>query len=161
MSDGKPLPSVATHIASNTTSLPACYVLKLAKQMPVCIDQARIISKITGIEFPNITQESNLISLMASQCFPGKHILQRSYAFYATLPDQSHCYYVNGASDDMKGILVDKVPFTHPSHVPRILGFLRKQALFNVIIGSVIRQLHGTGKQNINLVENYFWLFRV
>lgn len=143
-SEGKNMPLVQAHSASNTTQLPACFVLKLARPLPLYLDQARKISKITGIEFPNINEQCNLFSLMANQYF-SKQISERTTAFYAAMPDQHHCYYVNGDPGDLKGILIEKIAFTHPSHVPRILVFLRQQVLFNVIIGSVIRHLQKTG----------------
>lgn len=146
VSEGKNLPQVAAHTASNSTLLPAVFVLKLAKPLPVCVDQARKISKITGIEFPNIATDSNLITLIAKQCFPGQNIPEHTSAFFSSLPDQSHCYYVNGSSDEIKGITLERVSFTHPSHVPQILVHLRQQVLFNVVISSIIRQMHEPGK---------------
>ncbi|KAJ6225072.1 hypothetical protein RDWZM_003617 [Blomia tropicalis] len=141
MSDGKNLPQVVAHTASNSTQLPACFVLKLSKSLPISIEQIKTISKVTGIDFPNVNQQSNLITLMANQIFTIKHIAEKTSSFYATLSDQNHCYYVNGNSVGIKGILVEKIPFTHPSNVPRILMYLRQQVLFNVIMGSIIRQL--------------------
>lgn len=42
-------------------------------------------------------------------------------------------------SKSMDGILINNIPFTHPCHVPQILGFLRQQALFNSVVASCIR----------------------
>lgn len=145
MSDGKNLPQVVAHTASNSTQLPACFVLKLSKPLPISIEQIKTISKVTGIDFPNVNQQSNLITLMANQIFTIKHIAEKTSSFYTTLSDQNHCYYVNGNSVGIKGILVEKIPFTHPSNVPRILMYLRQQVLFNVIMGSIIRQLEDIG----------------
>lgn len=143
--DGKnPLPQFSMHSSSNATSLPACFVLKLEKPLPICHELAQNICKKTGIEFPNIHSKSNLIDLLAKQLFPNYNHHQ-SASFCAELPGQNHCYYVNGSPENIDGILIDKIPFTHPTHVPQILIFLRQQVLFNVILGSIIRQFKKTG----------------
>lgn len=121
-------------------------MLRLTKPLPICIDQAREIGKITGIELTNIAQESNLIELIAALCLPGQRVFERNDAFYAALPDQNHCYYINSSSEDIKGILIERIAFTHPTHVPKVLNCLRKQVRFNVIISSIIRQMDVTGE---------------
>ena len=150
-SEGKNMPLVNAHSASNTTLLPACFVLKLTKPLPFSVNQARKISKITGIEFSNINEGSNLISLMTKQFF-SKPVSQKGISFYSVLPDQNHCYYMNKNSNNIQGILVNKVAFTHPSNVPRILVFLRQQVLFNVVFSSVIRHPKEFGKFVIYLI---------
>ena len=142
--DGKNLPQVSRHSSSNTNSLPACFVLKLANPLPICHDQAKKICNETGIDFPNLNEKRNLIDLLAKQMLPNFNY-SKSSSFFATLPGQNHCYYVNGNPEVNDAILIDKIPFTHPTHVPKILVCLRQQVLFNVIIGSIIRQLKKSG----------------
>ena len=63
--------------------------------------------------------------------------------FYTKLPDQEHCYYLGNSLNGrcLEGTLITSIPFTHPTHVPQILVFLRQQVLFNVILGSCIRKM--------------------
>lgn len=143
----KKFPEILNHNASNSSQVLAEFVLRLTRPLPICSDQAREIGKITGIELNNIAQESNLIELIASQCLPGQRVCERNNgAFYAALPDQSHCYYLNSSSEEIKGILIERIAFTHPTHVPKVLNCLRKQVRFNVIIASIIRQMDVTGE---------------
>lgn len=57
------------------------------------------------------------------------------------LPDQEHCYFVNEGLSQLEGVSTTTVPFTHPTHVPQILVFLRQQVLFNALVGSCVRKL--------------------
>src|SRR5439155_17306503 len=63
-------------------------------------------------------------------------------SYYAKLPDQQHAYFIHEQGHPhLEGILLTSIPFTHPTHVPQILVFLRQQVLFNVVVGSCIRKL--------------------
>lgn len=152
----KKFPEIIHHLASNSTHVPAVFVLRLTKPLPVCTEQAQEIGKITGIELANIGNESNLIELLAAQCLPGRRRSGTSGAFYAALPDQSHCYWLNSSEDTLKGILVEKIAFTHPTHVPKVLMCLRKQVRFNVIISSIIRQMDVLGEFGFLIVKCIF-----
>lgn len=154
--DGKNLPHFLSISTMNSQSLPAYYVLRLTQPLPICLDLVHKIVKLTGIQRKE-NELNSLISLLTKvliskdqKPLPNCH----SQAFYTVLPDQNHCYYVN--NDDivngclkgtnfstfLSGILIETIPFTHPTHVSRILVYLRQQVLFNVILGSVIRQLN-------------------
>lgn len=140
----------------NSQSLPAYYVLRLTQPLPICLDLVHKIVKLTGIQRKE-GELNSLISLLTKVLISNDQkgsTLQNchSQAFYTVLPDQNHCYYVNNDeivngglkgsnfSTFLSGILIETIPFTHPTHVSRILVYLRQQVLFNVILGSVIRQ---------------------
>ncbi|WAQ93871.1 MED1-like protein [Mya arenaria] len=58
-----------------------------------------------------------------------------------TLPDQQHAYYLNGSTEGVLGgygCLVRKIPFTHPTMVPKVLSLLRQQLVFNSVLSSVV-----------------------
>jgi mediator of RNA polymerase II transcription subunit 1 len=44
-----------------------------------------------------------------------------------------------GDNNHMIGMIVSKVQFTHPTHVPKILIYLRQQLVFNTFITSCVR----------------------
>ncbi|KPM12059.1 Mediator of RNA polymerase II transcription subunit 1-like protein 2 [Sarcoptes scabiei] len=161
--DGKNLPQFLSHTSMNSQTLPACYVLRLLRPLPICIDMIRKIYKLTGISQKFTTNnETELIALLKEQYLQSDQILSSQedrdsskrkspIPFYTVLSDQSHLYYVNSLneitdeenneeplSSMLIGTVVEKIPFTHPTHVPRILVFLRQQVLFNIILGSVI-----------------------
>ncbi|CAN7996174.1 unnamed protein product, partial [Ixodes hexagonus] len=69
-----------------------------------------------------------------------------------TLPDQHHCYYLSG-SPDLQGVLVSGVQFTHPTHVPQILVFLRQQLLFNSLIASCVRPASRQNAESSHMFE--------
>lgn len=141
--NAQPMPHFHQTKNANSNMLPARFILKLSKPLPISLEIARKIICLTGIELADIgsREPRSLISLIAQQTL-GRNA---SSPFYTTLPDQQHCYYVNEA-EMIKGILIEKIPFTHPTNVPRILNDLRLQIMFNVILGSLVRQVHGPGR---------------
>jgi mediator of RNA polymerase II transcription subunit 1 len=145
--EGKNLPQFSALTNLNSTQLPACFVLKLQKPLPTSIDILRKITAVTAIEFNYdlINKREPLISLIAKQLFSSQ---TSSTPFYVKLPNQQHCYHLNESCDKLNGVVITSIPITHPTHVPRILVHLRQQVLFNVIIGSFIRQ---TSKPGIKL----------
>lgn len=40
---------------------------------------------------------------------------------------------------NQQGVEIGSIPFTEPSQVPKVLGLLRQQAMFNTLISSCIR----------------------
>lgn len=146
----KAMPSFSAVSNLNSCTLPAYFVLKLTRPLPMSLELAQQISAITKIDWlANFSRGEQLISLIAKQVVPEKE-RQRTLngltsqlltgPFYVKLPDQEHCYHMND-EQHMDALMVTTVPFTHPSHVPQILVLLRQQVLFNVIIGSCIRKL--------------------
>ena len=160
--EGKSLPQFAASSNLNSSSLPACFMLKLQKPLPASLEIMKKISGVTGIDLLN-SQESNaslepttcLMSLIAKGilCEKDKKKLETINSttdinFYVKLPDQQHSYFVHqlvrsspDSSSHLSAQPLTSIPFTHPTHVPQILVFLRQQVLFNVIMGSCIRKL--------------------
>ncbi len=61
------------------------------------------------------------------------------------LPDQQHCYFLNGDAPvqdgrSLQGALVSKIPFRHPAQVPLLLDIIRHQAAYNNLIASCVKR---------------------
>ena len=149
--EGKNLPQFSALTALNSTQLPACFVLKLQKPLVTSLDILKKIRADTNIEFNHelINKSEPIIQLIAKQLLTSKKDFQANGPFYVKLPNQSHCYHLNEDCDKLDGVVITSIPITHPTHVPRILVHLRQQVLFNVIIGSFIRQTIKTDVSNI------------
>lgn len=154
--DGKSMPCPAAISNLNSTSLPACFVLKLVKPLPVSLDMVRKISSLTAIDFvpaESLTGAQSLIHLIAQSILSEKEREKlsesegncRDRSYYVRLPDQEHAYFVHQDMPQLLGLTLSSIPFTHPTHVPQILVFLRQQVLFNVIIGSCMRKVSSFG----------------
>ena len=63
--DGKNLPQFAALSNLNSSSLPACFVLKLTKQLPISLEILNKISGVTSIEFSHQQTSYSLIHLIA------------------------------------------------------------------------------------------------
>ncbi|ROL47992.1 Mediator of RNA polymerase II transcription subunit 1 [Anabarilius grahami] len=73
--------------------------------------------------------------------------LAQTMRFYASLPGQQHCYFLNGDAPVqdgrcLQGALVSKIPFRHPAQVPALLDIIRHQAAYNTLIGSCVKKTH-------------------
>ncbi|XP_067138483.1 mediator of RNA polymerase II transcription subunit 1-like [Centruroides vittatus] len=151
--EGKSLPSFAALSNLNSTTLPASFVLHLPNSIPMATNLIKKIQAVTNIECADMTTCQSLLSLIIKDMSEGKLECRSDQGLYVTLPDQHHCYFLN-AINDLQGALVSAIPFTHPTHVPQILVFLRQQMLFNTVIGSCVRP---TSKQNIDSA----WIFEI
>ncbi|CAG0898547.1 unnamed protein product [Cyprideis torosa] len=66
-----------------------------------------------------------------------------SHPFLVTLPDFRQSFYLDWSScSSFMGMEVFSIPFSHPSHVPKVLQVLRKQALVNHLLSSCLRKTH-------------------
>ncbi|XP_035216404.1 mediator of RNA polymerase II transcription subunit 1-like, partial [Stegodyphus dumicola] len=138
--EGKSLPSFAALSNLNSTTLPANFVLKLPKPIPMATSLAKKIQAVTNAklsDFADFSTVQPLLSVIINDTSNGK-LSVGDQGLYVTLPDQHHCYILN-SSPDLEGVMVSSIPFTHPTHVPQILVFLRQQMLFNTVINSCIR----------------------
>ncbi|KAG8199086.1 hypothetical protein JTE90_016223 [Oedothorax gibbosus] len=138
--DGRSQPQFAALSNLNSTVLPANFVLKLAKPIPMATNLVRDIQNITNAKIPDCSDLGNappLLSVIINDTSNGK-LSPGDQGLWVTLPDQHHCYFLN-SSPDLQGVMVSSIPFTHPTHVPQILVFLRQQMLFNTVISSCIR----------------------
>ncbi|GLV34478.1 Mediator complex subunit 1 [Carabus blaptoides fortunei] len=136
--NGKNTPSYAPLSNQNSAILPACFVLRLNKPLPMCVSLVRRIQQITDMECGDMSSTHPLMSLTTQHVSAGKLDCAQNKGLFVTLPDQHHCYFMT-ESKSMDGILVNNIPFSHPCHVPQILVYLRQQALFNSVVASCIR----------------------
>ncbi|XP_034948266.1 mediator of RNA polymerase II transcription subunit 1 [Chelonus insularis] len=137
---GKNTPSYAPLTGANSSMLPACFVLKLAKKMPMCLELVHRIQKVTEMECVDVSAPQPILSLIVQHASGGQLDCRNNRGLYVTLPDQQHCYFMT-ENKSMEGVLVGSIPFTHPAHVPQILGCLRQQALFNTLVMSCVRSM--------------------
>lgn len=65
-------------------------------------------------------------------------------------------------NSDLQAYIVQSIPFSHPSHISKILPLLRRQALFNSFVASCIRPKATEGKLfNISCGETNFYSFQM
>lgn len=81
--------------------------------------------------------------------------------FAQVLPDQLHCYFLNGDAPvqdgrSLQGALVSKIPFRHPAQVPLLLDIIRHQAAYNTLIGSCVKY-PSIKEGKIWLLSYYAW----
>lgn len=150
--NGKNTPSYAPLTSQNSALIPACFVLKLNRPMPMCVALLRQIQAITDLEIADCSSTHPLLSLIAKHTSDGKLDSSNNRGLFVTLPDQTHCYFMT-ESRSMQGVLVSNIPFTHPAHVAQILVFLRQQALFNTLIASCIRPNSNQDLENMVVLE--------
>ncbi|PSN37768.1 hypothetical protein C0J52_13188 [Blattella germanica] len=136
--NGKSSPQYAALNTTNSATLPACFVLRLNNPMPMCLALVRRIQQVTEMECGDLSSPHPLLSLVTQHASAGQLDCANNRGLFVTLPDQQHCYFMT-ESKNLEGILVSNIPFSHPAHVPQILGLLRQQALFNVLVSSCIR----------------------
>ena len=152
--EGKSLPQFAAVSMINSAPLPAFFLLKLDKPLPVSLETSKRISNVTGIDvLSEGVSSSSLITLIASSLLAEKEkskllTSKDTLNFFVKLPDQQHSYFIHhGVEESQAGhghlscLSLKAIPFTHPTHVPQILVFLRQQVLFNVILGSCVRKM--------------------
>ncbi|XP_061765670.1 mediator of RNA polymerase II transcription subunit 1 isoform X2 [Nerophis ophidion] len=162
--DNKGTPSFSTANNSNCVDLPACFFLKMDRPMPFSLSFIQRLGNATGIPvFESTPSLSTLYQLIVqSQLQPmeeGSTTLPPSHNmhFYSVLPDQQHCYFLNGDAPvqdghSLQGALVTKIPFRHPAQVPLLLDIIRHQAAFNTLIGSCVKRA-SIKEDNVGLLQ--------
>ncbi|GLH15871.1 Mediator of RNA polymerase II transcription subunit 1 [Gryllus bimaculatus] len=150
--NGKNSPTYAALSANNSATLPACFVLRLNNPMPMCLTLVRCIQQITEIECGDLSSPHPFLSLITQHASAGQLDCANNRGLFVSLPDQHHCYFMT-ESKNMEGILVSNIPFSHPTHVPQILNYLRQQALFNVLVASCIRPASKLDLENLIMFE--------
>uniref|UniRef100_A0A671YDV9 Mediator of RNA polymerase II transcription subunit 1 n=1 Tax=Sparus aurata TaxID=8175 RepID=A0A671YDV9_SPAAU len=150
--DNKGTPSFSTVTNSNCVDLPACFFLKMNCPMPFSLSFIQRLGNATSIPVfessPSLSPLYQLIVQSQLQVLeegvstpPPSHNMH----FYSVLPDQAHCYFLNGDAPvqdghSLQGALVSKIPFRHPAQVPLLLDIIRHQAAYNNLIGSCVRR---------------------
>ncbi|EFA08558.1 mediator of RNA polymerase II transcription subunit 1 [Tribolium castaneum] len=150
--NGKSTPSFSSLSSQNSAAIPACFVLKLNKPMPMCVNLVRQIQQVTELDTIEQSATHPLLSLIVHHASEGKMESGNNKGLFVTLPDQTHCYFMT-ENKNMDGVLVSSIPFTHPAHVSQILVILRQQALFNTIIGSCVRPNSKQDFENMTMFE--------
>ncbi|KAM4623471.1 mediator of RNA polymerase II transcription subunit 1 [Polymixia lowei] len=150
--DNKGTPSFSSVTNSNCVDLPACFFLKMNRPMPFSLSFIQRMGTATGIPvFESSPSLSPLYQLIVNSQLqlleegspqpPPSHNMH----FYSCLPDQQHCYFLNGDAPvqdgrSLQGALVSKIPFRHPAQVPALLDVIRHQAAYNTLIGSCVKR---------------------
>ncbi|XP_030570273.1 mediator of RNA polymerase II transcription subunit 1-like [Drosophila novamexicana] len=136
---GLPLeqPGYAPLTQNNSMLMPATYVLRLSKPMPVCVESLRALSLpgLSGLSSEGTMTVMNLIVQTASR----QVIKGTQKGLYVNLPKETHCYFFTD-NRRLKGTLISSLPFTEPAQVPKIIAFLKKQALFYTLLSSCVRE---------------------
>lgn len=65
-------PSYASLTSTNSSMLPACFVLKLGKKMPICMELVKRIQKVTELECGDISAPHPLLSLIIQHVSDGQ-----------------------------------------------------------------------------------------
>ncbi|KAJ8922927.1 hypothetical protein NQ315_001471 [Exocentrus adspersus] len=150
--NGKNTPSYSPVTAQNSAVIPACFVLKLNKPMPMCLSLVKQIQKIHPWTDIDSAPTQPLLNLIVSHSSNGKMESCNNRGLFVTLPDQNHCYFMT-ENKNMNGVMVTSIPFTHPAHVTSILMILREQALFNTTISSCVRPNSRQDFENMTMFE--------
>uniref|UniRef100_A0A674AG63 Mediator of RNA polymerase II transcription subunit 1 n=1 Tax=Salmo trutta TaxID=8032 RepID=A0A674AG63_SALTR len=149
--DNKGTPSFSSVTNSNCVDLPASFFLKMNLPMPFSLSFIQRMGNATGIPVfetpPTLSPLYELIVQSQLQEEVGNPLTTPTHAmrFYASLPDQHHCYFLNGDAPvqdghSLQGTLVSKIPFRHPAQVPALLDVIRHQAAANTLIGSCVKR---------------------
>ncbi|XP_001353529.4 mediator of RNA polymerase II transcription subunit 1 isoform X1 [Drosophila pseudoobscura] len=137
---GLELPTYAQLNQNNSMLMPATYVLRLNKPMPVCYETLKSLG-LPGVEgmaaapSPPVATVLNLIVQTASK----QAIKNTQRGLYVNLPKETHCYFFTD-NRKLQGTLISSLPFTEPAQVPKIMTFLKKQALFYTLLASCVRE---------------------
>ncbi|ELT99582.1 hypothetical protein CAPTEDRAFT_224076 [Capitella teleta] len=139
--EGKSMPAFSALSSVNSCHFPAVFVLRLQKPIPVSLTVLRLIQEVTDLEVVDPSEMTSLPSLLLQHY--SKHRAAEydsTKGLHVPLPDQRHSYFLSAlnGSPDLQGALVTRIPFLHPTNVPRLLQLLRMQLLFNTVIGSCI-----------------------
>ncbi|XP_033102158.1 mediator of RNA polymerase II transcription subunit 1-like [Anneissia japonica] len=152
--DGKkgPLYTFVPLSNSNCMNLPACFVLKLNKPMPL----STILFKRLAINHSMASAEP-LNSLICRHAQDPTLLLDTRpnshNKFYVTLPGEQHCYFINECNKDMKGVIVSTIPLTCTSQAITIVTALRQQAVYNTLLASCVRSDTCKDESDVSLFE--------
>ncbi|XP_029428005.1 mediator of RNA polymerase II transcription subunit 1 isoform X3 [Rhinatrema bivittatum] len=147
--DNKGTPSFSSITNANSVDLPACFFLKFSRPIPVSQEFIQKIQSCTGIALfdspPAFVPLYELITQFELSKESNSVPLNHNMRFYASLPGQQHCYFLNKDAPlpngrCLQGTLLSKIPFQHPGRVPFILNLIRYQVAYNTLIGSCVKR---------------------
>uniref|UniRef100_A0A2K5LS92 Mediator of RNA polymerase II transcription subunit 1 n=1 Tax=Cercocebus atys TaxID=9531 RepID=A0A2K5LS92_CERAT len=142
-------PSFSSITSANSVDLPACFFLKFPQPIPVSRAFVQKLQSCTGIPLfetqPTYAPLYELITQFELSKDPDPIPLNHNMRFYAALPGQQHCYFLNKDAPlpdgrSLQGTLVSKITFQHPGRVPLILNLIRHQVAYNTLIGSCVKR---------------------
>ncbi|MBV99981.1 Mediator of RNA polymerase II transcription subunit 1, partial [Eschrichtius robustus] len=142
-------PSFSSITSANSVDLPACFFLKFPQPIPVSRAFVQKLQNCTGIPLfetqPTYVPLYELITQFELSKDPDPIPLNHNMRFYAALPGQQHCYFLNKDAPlpdgrSLQGTLVSKITFQHPGRVPLILNLIRHQVAYNTLIGSCVKR---------------------
>ncbi|NXS97658.1 MED1 polymerase, partial [Jacana jacana] len=137
--------------------LPAFFVLKFHQPIPMSSSSIEEIQRLTGTADKKNYYLVSGIQITGLKLAPLYELIVQSALkekcsedfsthksrFFVSLPDcQKHCYFINKGSEkpDLAGVLVSKIPFSHPKCVPGIIEILRHRVAFNNLISSCVSE---------------------
>ncbi|TMW50726.1 hypothetical protein DOY81_004205 [Sarcophaga bullata] len=146
---GLDMPVFAPLNQMNSMLLPATFMLRLNRALPVCYTTLRSMGLCSTIgnesnALPSSLETQNKPPIVANimsliiQTASDQQLKSSQKGLFVCLPDQTHCYFFT-ENKLMKSTLIHSVPFTEPSQVPKILDFLKKMALFYTLLSSCVR----------------------
>ncbi|XP_008563735.1 PREDICTED: mediator of RNA polymerase II transcription subunit 1-like, partial [Galeopterus variegatus] len=142
-------PSFSSITSANSVDLPACFFLKFPQPIPVSRAFVQKLQNCTGIPLfeaqPTYVPLYELITQFELSKDPDPIPLSHNMRFYAALPGQQHCYFLNKDAPlpdgrSLQGTLISKITFQHPGRVPLILNLIRHQVAYNTLIGSCVKR---------------------
>ncbi|XP_054657599.1 mediator of RNA polymerase II transcription subunit 1 isoform X4 [Grus americana] len=147
--DSKGTPSFSSITSANSVDLPACFFLKFPRPVPVSRAFIQKLQGCTGIPLfdtpPTFVPLYELITQFELSKEADPLPLIHNMRFYAALPGQQHCYFLNKDAPlpdgrSLQGTLISKIAFQHPGRVPLILNLIRHQVAYNTLIGSCVKR---------------------
>ncbi|NXG55823.1 MED1 polymerase, partial [Hemiprocne comata] len=147
--DSKGTPSFSSITSANSVDLPACFFLKFPRPIPVSRAFIQKLQSCTGIPLfdtpPTFVPLYELITQFELSKEADPLPLNHNMRFYAALPGQQHCYFLNKDAPlpdgrSLQGTLISKIAFQHPGRVPLILNLIRHQVTYNTLIGSCVKR---------------------
>ncbi|NXJ11539.1 MED1 polymerase, partial [Odontophorus gujanensis] len=147
--DSKGTPSFSSITSANSVDLPACFFLKFPRPIPVSRAFIQKLQGCTGIPLfdtaPTFVPLYELITQFELSKEADPVPLNHNMRFYAALPGQQHCYFLNKDAPlpdgrSLQGTLISKIAFQHPGRVPLILNLIRHQVAYNTLIGSCVKR---------------------
>ncbi|NXW60727.1 MED1 polymerase, partial [Eurystomus gularis] len=147
--DNKGTPSFSSITSANSVDLPACFFLKFPRPIPVSRAFIQKLQGCTGIPLfdtpPTFVPLYELITQFELSKEADPLPLNHNMRFYAALPGQQHCYFLNKDAPlpdgrSLQGTLISKIAFQHPGRVPLILNLIRHQVAYNTLIGSCVKR---------------------
>ncbi|NWX93279.1 MED1 polymerase, partial [Nothoprocta pentlandii] len=147
--DSKGTPSFSSITSANSVDLPACFFLKFPRPIPVSRAFIQKLQGCTGIPLFDTTPTFVPLYELITQFELSKEAdplpLNHNMRFYAALPGQQHCYFLNKDAPlpdgrSLQGTLISKIAFQHPGRVPLILNLIRHQVAYNTLIGSCVKR---------------------